>query len=503
MRTFGICPGRVYARLRAIASRMPAGLACSLLVACGDATAVPPLGRPPVIVIVFDALAAAHVGHLGADRDTTPVLDRLAREGATFTQAVAPAPYTLASIPSLLTGRLPMRHGVLDEQALLADREVTLAELLRTAGYRTHAAVANPNGGSRHGFAQGYDHFAELYRASPLGGTEPGAAASQPALRIPDAAEFVPFVARVLAEHDRAAPLHLYLHVLEPHAPYDPPAQYRDLFLDPTYSGPFLDGQVESTLTRGFGSLVLKPSDKVAARALYDANVRHADAVLGELLDLLRNAGLYDDALVIVTSDHGEAFWQHGKWGHSTTLYEEMVRVPLVVKPPTGHGVAGEVCNELVSPMDVLPSVCEWLDLPLPAGGLDGLSFAGLAAGGSRAATERADAARTGRELLLRTDGKLHDIGCRTPSAKLIAHPARKPGLKFGRAGQYEHYDLEADPKEHVNTYGAREAELAALLGRLSAAFDAHKDTQAERAAPLSGEERAVMKRLGYLGESE
>jgi len=478
-------------------------MACSLLLGCGDSTAVPPLGRPPVIVIVFDALAAGHVGHLGADRDTTPVLDRLAREGATFTQAVAPAPYTLASIPSLLTGRLPLRHGVVDEQAVLADREVTLAELLRTAGYRTHAAVANPNGGARHGFGQGYDHFAELYRASAPGGAEAGDPASLPALRIPDAAEFVPFVARVLAEHERTAPLHLYLHVLEPHAPYDPPAQFRNLFLDPAYEGPFLDGDIESTLTRGFRSLALQQSDKAAARALYDANVRHADAVLGELLDLLRSAGLYDEALVIVTSDHGEAFWQHGRWGHSTTLFEEMVRVPLVVKPPAGSGVAGRVCKELVSPMDVLPSVCEWLDLPLPAARLDGLSFAGLVASGSSTDAERGQATRSGRELLLRTDGKLHDIGCRTHSAKLIVRPARKPDGKFGRHGQFSYHDLETDPMEQANTYAAHEAELAALVGRLNAAFEAHEDTRAEKAAPLSEEERAVLKRLGYLGESE
>jgi len=214
----------------------------ALAAACNPgAPPVEPLGRPPVVLVVFDALHATHLSHLGYPRETTPQLDRLAAEGTSFSEAFAPAPYTVAGIPSLLTGRRPDSHGVTSQAARLADEETTLAELLRAAGYRTLGAVGNLNGGARLGNAQGFDVFEELYFTDDPALIEDTVEGQ--GVRLVTADLLVDFTARALAEPSDQ-PLFLYLHVLEPHAPYSMPDEFRRLWLDPDYDGVFASGEI-------------------------------------------------------------------------------------------------------------------------------------------------------------------------------------------------------------------------------------------------------------------
>ena len=455
--------------------------------------------RAPVILIVFDALHAAHVSHLGHDRPTTPSLDALASEGVTFTQAFAPAPYTLASIPSLFTGRLPDHHGLVASGLVLPDDEHTLAELLGAAGYRTFAAVANIKGGSLYGLDQGFEQFLEFYDTEP---TTPAKSARKGGAlgRLPRAEAFLPVFREWLLELDAGEPAFLYAHVLEPHMPYDPPAKYRNLWLDPDYRGRFRRGATHKLMLdlqgrvvtpgqaakqqAGDGYFVIERADSRAVKALYDANIRYADDVLGKLLELLRKSGLYDDAFIIVTSDHGEALWEHGRWGHSWHLYDEMLHVPLVVKFPLGSGPSDTRVDGIVSTMDLVPTLCELLNLAPPPG-LDGRSLA--------ATLERRPSA-VDRRIYLRTVHSTPHIGLRTHRDKVIV--GRDP--ETGATRRVQHFRVSDDPGEHNDLYSVDPAATLPHVAELEAWIRAADGNQARRSAEYTDSQRDLLRQLGY-----
>ena len=194
----------------------------------------------PIVVILFDAFSANHVHHLGYEKDITPNLDRLAAEGTTFENAFSPAPYTLASIPSLFTGRLPDRHGVTGPAHVLPEEEVTFAEVLSGRGYQTFGALANIQGGRIHNLGQGFEVFEELFRATE--GTK-----KKSKIVSPDV-----FPEIIKGWHDvrdpERTPLY-YLHILQPHMPYDPPAEFRERLVDDSYEGQFKGGMTIEWLT--------------------------------------------------------------------------------------------------------------------------------------------------------------------------------------------------------------------------------------------------------------
>ncbi|MBC8451405.1 MAG: sulfatase-like hydrolase/transferase, partial [Planctomycetes bacterium] len=259
-------------------------------------------GRP-VVVILFDALSARHVHHLGYARETTPTLDHLASEGVSFAHAFAPAPYTLASIPSLMTGVLPDRHKVVQVDRALGDGAVTLAERLAASGYQTFGAVANIKGGSQHHVDQGFEVFEELYEVTQPNG--------ELGMRVVEPAEFSDVLQRWTRERDPQRPPFFYLHVLQPHLPYAPPSPHKELWLDPTYDGPFRDGLHAADLIdfvdRGGilrvlgeereGTFGIERADQDAITALYDANIHYADRALADMLAVLDQAGSLDEAL--------------------------------------------------------------------------------------------------------------------------------------------------------------------------------------------------------------
>lgn len=446
------------------------------------------LGRPPIVLIVFDALHAGHVGHLGYERDTTPHLDAIAAEGISFSRAFAPAPYTLASIPSLLTGRRPDTHGVTSSVARLAEEETTLAEVCARAGYRTLAAVGNFNGGRRSGAAQGFETFREMFRDPATATSEEDPDAG---LRLATADMFVDFTTEVLAGADER-PLLLYLHILEPHAPYVMPDEYRALWLDPAYDGLFVSGATQPFIDSLSGKLEVGERDIEAARALYDGNLRWADHNLGLLRAQLEGAGLWDEALVIVTSDHGEAFWQHGRWGHNDHLFDEQLRVPLVIKPPQGRGLRGVVRDDLVSLLDVTPSVCEWLDVAPGLLPLDGYSLAAL--------VEDPEWQPSGRELFLRTHQAIANLALRRADSKTIVERGPKRGDKaWGHVVRTQFFDLRVDADEVADAYAEHRARADADAARLLEWGESAIRARNERGTGLTPGEVALLRGLGYV----
>ena len=480
-------------------------LLVTLATACGQpeppASFPTSVGRVPVVLVVFDALDAEHISHLGYERPTTPHLDALAREGVSFRGAFSPAPYTLAGIASLVTGRLPDNHGMIAKTNRLRDEEVTLAEMLGAAGYRSLAVVGNPNGGESFGDLQGFDEIVNTYEVSaerpanytPVG-TEDRVHISEPEEA---AAALVPFLDGL---EDPDAPFFFYAHVLQPHSPYTAPEELRGRWLDPSYDGPFLGGDNKTLIASTHGKVEVSPADAEAVRALYDANLVWADQGLQLILDELKSRGLYEKCLILVTSDHGEALFQHGLWGHNSTLFDEMLEVPLVVRFPgeaTDGTPRGQILEGPVSIVDVLPSLAEWLDMAAP-GELDGQSLAPYVAGQADAA----ERIRT-RTLRVRDHSVPPAVGLRTATTKVILRREPVPAGSAERSELLEFYDLVEDPGElrdlapegdprAAEGYQAIKAEIARILAnyRPSAMSD------------YSEEEEAMMGALGYTDDA-
>lgn len=284
-----------------------------LLAACAPA---PEAGRTSVVLIVVDTLRADRLGAYGYGEATSPRIDALAHGGVRFSNFFTTCSWTRPAMASLLTGLYPRTTGVYEEEADVLDPSfVTLAERLSAEGYRTFAANANPNISVSYGFSQGFEHYEEATGRRKT--METADAITDAALSTLDGVDLA------------GRPYYLQLQYVDPHMPYDPPDSY----------------------DRG------NP---------YDGEIRFADAEIGRLLDGLHARGLLDDALVIVTSDHGEGLESHpgvfGSSQHGTHLYDSVLHVPFIVSHP--GLVEGRVVDGLASAIDVVPTVLDLLGLP-------------------------------------------------------------------------------------------------------------------------------------------
>jgi arylsulfatase A-like enzyme len=473
--------------------------ACAALAACGaDEPETPP--RAPheqvVLLVVFDALHADHLSHLGYERATTPNLDRLASDGVSFSNCFSPAPYTRAGIPSILTGRLPDHHGVTGGGAVLASGETTIAELFGELDLPTRGAVANLNGSEVYALDQGFVEFRNhmLVEEGRSADIEKGGFT----FHQPRAVEFTARV-RGWLDTDANGPAFYYLHYLEPHPPFDPPQEFRARWIDPAYDGVFASGITKYQIMETKGEIEASPADRAAVRALYDANLAYADAQFGDVLDELRARGLYDDAWIVVTSDHGEALWQHDEFGHNRQLFDEMVNVPLIVKPPKGTPVRPRVETALVSTLDILPSLVEWCGLGAPTEALDGRSLAPLlapvhASAGAPGAALGDDGTR---ELILRTHADVPDLALRTSRDKTIVLRGPEGGVRA-----LEHYDLVRDPGEFENVAKTHADVARARSVRLRDWFAGAAARQLPRdSVELNEAQALLLERLGYKSE--
>ncbi|NWG13919.1 MAG: sulfatase-like hydrolase/transferase [Acidobacteria bacterium] len=286
------------------------------------AVAAPAQSRPNVILITLDTLRADRVGCYGYAGVQTPVLDALAGDGVRFDRAFSPVPLTLPAHCSILTGTYPIYHGVRDNSGFfLAPDHLTLAEVLKSSGYRTAAFVGAFVVDSKFGLGQGFDHYFDNFDLSRFENISPGYIQ-----RTGD--EVVKETIRWLeSNRDKTgAPFFLWTHLYDPHDPYTPPEPYRTI-----YKGNPYDGEIAFT----------------------DANV-------GTLVSWLRAHGLYNGSLVVVAGDHGESLGEHGESKHGFFIYNATLHVPLIIKFPGGV-YAGRRIAESVSLVDVFPTVLQIL----------------------------------------------------------------------------------------------------------------------------------------------
>lgn len=311
-------------------------------VAPGSVPASATFAGRDVIVILLDAARADAFSAYGASRPT-PAVDALAADGVLFERAVSAAPWTAPSVSTLLTGLLPDAHGVEAWDRGLPKPVSTLGEYFQAAGYRTviwsqHLLYrTNPT------LRRGFDEILEVD---------------------PEERDLLPELSDLLADD---GPSFVLVHLLVPHAPYTPPAPWADRYAaatggasiepgDPSFARPF---------QRNWDPLEPDPADVALLRDRYDEMVAWADALVGRLLAGLRTSGRYDDALLILTSDHGEAFWEHGSFLHTRLLHDEVLRVPLIVKLP-GGARGGARWQSTVSLLDLPATLVDAAGLQLP-----------------------------------------------------------------------------------------------------------------------------------------
>jgi arylsulfatase A-like enzyme len=315
-------------------------------------------GNPNVFLYVIDTLRADVLASHGARPELTPRMNAFAGEAVTYMDARAPSSWTLPSVVSLLTGLYPDRHGVMEGKLQFdPERLPSLQRLLGERGYRTVGISQSFIVSSAYGLNAGFGGF---YLDDQLNGLQ---------LRSQEARSLL---AGWLGQQDGGSPLFAYLHTVDPHSPYSPPPLFRESLRTRTTQPPQEEGLPQSVEARG----KIKDAAEIAhLRALYDAEARYADQELGRFLDLLRWLGLYDHSFVILASDHGEEFAEHGGLEHGKTLFEEALRVPLIVKYPGGRW-AGQRIGGAVSLVDVAPTVLASLLPPLKAD-LDGTPLPG------------------------------------------------------------------------------------------------------------------------------
>ncbi len=310
-----------------------------------------------VILITISSLRADHVSCFGYERQSTPHLDRLGRKNVLFRNAFAASGWTMPAHGALFTALPPSAHGATHIDRTLGEGHQTLAEILTDNGYYCVGFCCSPRLDAERGFGQGFHVFDDRSVAALLQVMEYERAEAFDINRR-RTNNLINDAAITWLRNNRHAPFFLFVHYYDNHWDYVPPEPYRSLY-DPDYTGP-LDGK---QIARE--PLYSNPPDERDIRHLiasYDGEIRQTDEDLGELLAALEDKGLFRNSLVIVLGDHGEEFYEHGHTSHHG-IYDELIHIPLVISVPGGPRRSTEA---LVSQVDVLPTILDYLGIPVP-----------------------------------------------------------------------------------------------------------------------------------------
>ena len=465
--------------------------AAALLGSCGgrqadtDATQG---ATPSVILIVIDTLRADYLGTYGFDGPISPELDKLAEESVLFERCSSQAPWTTPSMAAMMTSLYPEAHGVRlapdDPRSLdgwrqrwtraIPDSTTTLAECLRNRGYRTAAFVANPWLVKGLGFNQGFDTFDES--AADQGNR--------------NATMLLHSGLRWLRSMETTGdPTFLYVHLMDVHGPYTASDFDFDKVKDSAGLGPArtlphsgLQHIEKYLLSPGWARTQDRRQLRVW-RGRYAAGVHAADRRLGVFIQALRDENLWEDQLVIVTSDHGEELFDHGGWDHGFNLYEHQLHVPLLIRLPNGR-LGGTRVADLVRLVDLMPTLLNLANAELPPG-MIGLDLPPLTAGREQEDSQRLAFATSVKDRPGNTsifDGRF----------KLISDLSKR---------QLRLYDIAVDPGEQTNLAEDEPAAVARLGKQLikEIARVAPGESTTDKASEIPQEQLDRLRELGYL----
>lgn len=409
-------------------------------------------GRPPrhnVVLVTFDTTRADHFRAYGNEGITTDVVDGLAADGVLFERAYSAVPVTAPSHSTILTGKYPPAHGVRDNGLfVLTESHMTLAEILKSEGYATAASVASFPLDSQFGLDQGFDlyddHFTGSYE-NLLGHRIQAKSGiyfdERKAAQVNEA--IFPWLE---AHHEQ--PFFLWLHYFDPHHPLTPPSPY----------------------------------DQLYAQDLYKGEIAYADESLGTVVDRLRELGVWDDTILVMTSDHGEGLGEHNEMTHSTLTYNSTLHVPLVMRIP--EGPKGRRVSSRVGTVDIMPTLLDLLGLDRP----DDVQ---------------------GQSLVPMIEDPAGDTTPRTLYAETLAprfsHSLGELRVLFHRQFKYifgprpELYDIAADPQESRNLIADEDATAAGMHQRLEAFLAEHGVQDPEALMEVDESTRARLEALGYI----
>jgi len=437
--------------------------ASCLVLLCISACRGAPETPRNLLLISIDTLRPDHLGSYGYGRPTSPFLDRFAREGVVFERAYSTASWTVPAHASMLTGHYPRSHGMRAARHVLGGSIATLAEILQRSRFST-AGIVNVHLLRRGtGFERGFDHWLEV--APDDAGSAPRISAS----------------ALDWLDHRDERPFLLFLHYYDVHTPSQPNDRYRKLLVDP-YDGP-ANGTTEQLHRHRSGEIRLDQNDARHLSQLYDAEIRQLDAELEQLFAELERRDVLDDTLVVITSDHGDEFLEHGDFMHSRTLYEELVRIPLLMRGP---GIPrGLRVPSPVSLVDLVPTVVPALGAAVPEG-VEGVDLAG--------AWRTAEGLRRARFLFFDADewygNSAHDF-----LRAVLAGPMKL--VLDGKTEKAELYDLAKDPRETRNLAGKDGRLVSELVDAIASYRRGARPSDAT--APLTPETASALEALGYV----
>jgi arylsulfatase A-like enzyme len=424
-----------------------------------------------VVLIILNAARADHLDIYGYGPDTAPNITNLAKKGIIFQQAIAQSYWTLPSLASMLTSRYPYSLGVYERDQRISQKELTLAEILKIYGYRTAAFVGGLDTLAVYGFNQGFDHYFDKTADKPMGSFKD---------TIPRAIDWL--------KENRDAKFFLLVQGYDVHPPFTTPAPYQNMF-DPDYKGivdklpldyPLLKTIHDNRLFLNGKTIKLTRRDIDHIIARYDAGIAYADKFIGELLAQIDKLGLWDETMIVFTSEHGEELNDHGSFDRFETmnLYDEVIRVPLIIKPAFAD-LKGKRIKQQVELIDIMPTILDFLGIPINKEA-QGASLIPLIKGGD-----------LGEDFdgYAFSEANLKRWSIRTEQWKLIYNH-----------GEYELYNLEED-KGEVNNLVSQHPEVVYELFQRSS--DWRKMTQTQRSLDdvhieLTEEMKEKLRKVGY-----
>ena len=394
-----------------------------------------PARRGAVILISIDTMRADHLPLYGYTKGRTPAIDAFAQDGVVFDRAYAHAPQTLPSHTSILTGLLPFEHGVRDNLGFsLKIPTLTLASMFKLAGYKTGGFVSAYVLRAETGINQGFD----VYNAEFPAGSEERSVAQVQRAGVDTLAAAQAWLKTLVNDK-----FFLFFHIYEPHKPYTPPARFADL--DP-----------------------------------YDGEIAYADEIVGHLLDTLKQRGWYENATIVLLSDHGEGLGEHGEEEHGLFLYDSTMHVPLIIKMTADHD-GGHRVADLVQHIDLVPTIASLNGVKAPKG-LRGRSLVPLLVGTGKVQPQGV----YGEALYARYHFGWSELFSLTDER-----------YKFIQAPRAELYDLERDPHEATNALADRAQVAAAMRSGLDTLIG---NRAIDAPSAVTADERASLAALGYIG---
>jgi arylsulfatase A-like enzyme len=452
--------------------------------------------RKNVLLITIDTLRADHVGSYGYHLETSPTMDRLAAEGVRFADATVQWPKTWPAMASMLTATYPATNGIrVFPRRPLPAVNLTMAEVLRSSGYQTGAVVANVNLGKKFAFDQGFDHFVESWVDEVIRMTGQATFENAPGKvkRFTNATivtdQGIEVLDRLAANPEK--PYFLWLHFMDPHGPYLPPAAYEGLFSDAHRRQLVVLKRVPKYQRQEDPKTGAVSNDLGFYKAQYDREIRYFDDELGRFLEALEKRGMRENTLIVLTADHGESLDEHRYFlAHGKLPYQPTASVPFLMVLE-GSIPAGKVVSHPVGLIDMLPTVLELLNLPLPPQ-VQGESLMPLVAGRSR-----------GSPHVFLESGYADPpaVAVRRDKWKLVHYRAAKEARSRGVS--IELFDLADDPGEQHNLASAHPEIVEDLLvviddwKRTTPGFG--EDGGTIEIEDLDERTKEMMRALGYL----